>query len=105
LRLQFAPSDALGTIFEFTYQIQRGSDALALRGGRSSPLKNASDHPEFTLKDKAYEAEWSQNYSKSTLTQLVELTVDLRVADTNTVSGDNLVLEIEDQEPKVEAHE
>jgi len=103
LRLQFAPSGELGAIFEFTYQKKRGTEALVLEGGRRSLPSNVSDHhPIFSLKDKTYEAEWSKNYSRSTLTRLAELKVDFRVADTHTFSRDNLMLEIEDQENKRE---
>jgi len=95
-------------LFDWTYQKNRSSEALSLASlseYRMTQGGGPSDQPEFTLKDKVYEAECFQTYSKSILTRSAELRVDFRVANTQTVSGDSLFLDIEDQEAKGEAHE
>ncbi|MGM0954260.1 MAG: hypothetical protein ACQEW7_14935, partial [Pseudomonadota bacterium] len=109
LVLQFAPREKiLGAIFDWTYQKNRGSEALSLSsnsGYGMTQSSGSSDQPEFTLKDKAYETEWSQVYSKSALTQLVDFTINFKSIDTQSFSRDLLTMQIEDPESERETPE
>ncbi|WP_280541350.1 hypothetical protein [Chromohalobacter sp. 11-W] len=106
LGLKFEPREkSLRAVFDWTYQKNRDSEALSLASNSEYGMtqsRGPSDRPEFTLKDKVYEAEWSHVYEKNTLTQLAELTIDFRSSDTHTFSSDSLVLKIEDRASKGE---
>ncbi|MCK0746828.1 hypothetical protein, partial [Chromohalobacter nigrandesensis] len=86
------------SIFDWTYKKNRSSEALSLASNSEYGMTQGSgpsDQPEFTLKDKAYEAEWSQIYAKNTLTQLVGLTIAFRSIDTHAFKNDLLILNVE----------
>jgi len=107
LALQFTPTEKRRErIFDWVYQKRRVDEELASAADRDSlPGKGLGNRPEFTLKEGAYEAEWAQAYSKSALTQLVDLTIDFKSIDTRSFSRDVLTMKIDDSESKQEAPE
>jgi len=106
LVLQLAPQETRRRIFDWTYQKNRSSETLVSGDGRSSLPGSESDRrPEFTLKDQAFETEWSQVYSKSTLTELLDLTIKFTSTDTKWFSRDVLTMQIKDRESEGETPE
>ncbi|NWO08634.1 MAG: hypothetical protein HLX50_23875, partial [Alteromonadaceae bacterium] len=100
LTLQFTPDEKKRErIFDWTYQKSLSGEALVSGDVRSSlPGSESKGRPEFVLKDKAYEAKWSQVYSKNTLSQSVDLTIVLKSAGTHTIKNDVLTLDLESSE-------
>jgi len=107
LVLQCVPREKrLGAVFDWTYQKSRSSETLIFGDGSSSlPGIESERRPEFTLKDKAYETEWSQIYSKNALSQLVDLTIRFTSTDTNSFSRDLLTMQLENPESEPETPE
>ncbi|MGM0954256.1 MAG: hypothetical protein ACQEW7_14915, partial [Pseudomonadota bacterium] len=102
LALQFTPREKrLGEIFDWTYQKRRSTETLvsaAASGEGYHATQVIERMPKFTLKDKAYETEWSEVYKKCDLGQLMDLNIDFRSYDTRSLKGDTLTIKIEDRE-------
>ncbi|KFF47624.1 hypothetical protein GY26_19300 [Gammaproteobacteria bacterium MFB021] len=95
LVLRLTPHDVPGTIFDWSYQKTRESNLLvsaAASGEGYGTTQEAESQPKFSLKDKAYEAEWSHVYEKSVLTHMADLAIDFRSADTQSIKSDTLTL-------------
>ncbi|WP_232823941.1 hypothetical protein, partial [Salinicola sp. CPA57] len=106
LGLQLTPHNTPETIVGWTYQKNRGREALAAGSSRGSlPGSELENRPTFTLKDNAYVAEWSQVYAKDVLTQLVDLTIYFKSEDTQSFSQDLLAMKIEYPEDEREIAE
>ncbi|OLO03819.1 hypothetical protein [Salinicola socius] len=106
LALQLTPHNSPETIVGWTYQKNRGREALTAGSSRGSlPGGELENRPTFALKDNAYVAEWSQVYAKNVLTQLVDLTIDFKSSDTQSFSQDLLAMRIEEPESERETAE
>tara|TARA_B100000378_G_scaffold207153_1_gene170324 strand:+ start:641 stop:1624 length:984 start_codon:yes stop_codon:yes gene_type:complete len=95
LVLRLTPHDVPGTIFDWSYQKTRESNLLvstAASGEGYGTTQEVENQPKFSLKDEAYEAEWSNVYEKGSLTHMADLTIDFRSADTQSLKSDTLAL-------------
>ncbi|WFF43375.1 hypothetical protein EVC62_18800 [Salinicola endophyticus] len=97
LVLSLTPHDVPGTIFNWSYQKTRESNLLvstAASGEGYSTTQEVENQPRFSLKDEAYEAEWSNVYERGVLTHMADLTIDFRSTDTQSLKSDTLTLVI-----------
>ncbi|WP_232823942.1 hypothetical protein, partial [Salinicola sp. CPA57] len=100
LVLRLTPHDVPGTIFDWSYQKTRESNLLVsaeASGEGYGTTQELESQPKFSLKNKAYEAEWSHVYEKRVLTHMADLAIGFRSTNTQSIKSDTLTLDMESQ--------